>query len=134
MYMYDWVPLFTWNYQTLLTDYAPIENIKVLLKNHYAIYFKLMQCCMSIISQYNWKKKNLSGKNILLHLPLTTQKKNWRWNKDIYKNNKIRKTERISLVDLYRKDYKRGIYWKNIEIIQDVSLETTEGMKNNRNG
>ena len=27
--------------------------------NHYAIHLKLIQCCMSVISQYNWKKNKL---------------------------------------------------------------------------
>ena len=26
----------------------------ICMSSHYAIYFKLIQCCMSVISQYNW--------------------------------------------------------------------------------
>ena len=32
--------------------------------DHRAVHLKLTQCCMSIISQYNWKEKNIHWKEL----------------------------------------------------------------------
>ena len=71
--------------------------LSVSKSDHYAIHLKLVKCCMSIISQYNWREKedaNILGSELSLgkKLPwkfsvspqLTLHEK--RNNKPIYEN------------------------------------------------
>ena len=43
--------------------------LSVSKSDHYAIHLKLVKCCMSIISQYNWREKedaNILGSELSL--------------------------------------------------------------------
>ena len=58
MYMYGWVPLrFTWNYQTLLTGYTPIQNKKLKKKWNSDVYYNMGQHADIMLYEINQAQK-----------------------------------------------------------------------------